>query len=138
MLAWIAAAGGKSQLPGRLDGFTVEHILPQTPTETAYWRKHFPDPRIREAATRSLGNLALVTQKQNGRGKNLAYPEKIAIYFDSGYTSPFDTTAMLKVIHDWTPEAVLSRETMMYERVASVWGLKIVRNRSKLWTLLRS
>jgi hypothetical protein len=137
VLAWIAVVGGASELLPSLRDVTVEHILPRTPTGSPFWQKRFPDPKIREACIRSLGNLALVTAAQNKKAKNHGYPEKIAVYFENGHFSPFDTTRMLVDIGDWTPEAVLARETMMYERVAAAWGLK-TDYRSKLRALLNS
>ena len=50
--------------------------------------------------------------------------------------SPFDTTQMLANITDWTPEAVLARETMMLERAAKAWGIDLT-GRSKLSGLLK-
>ncbi len=136
VLAWISAIGSEAELPARLDDVTVEHILPQTAAEIAYWRSAFPEARIREAATRSLGNLALITRRQNDRCKNAPYPEKIAVLFEGDNASRFEITRMLKDIADWTPEAVLQRETMLFERVAKVWGLKST-GRSKLAQLLK-
>lgn len=136
VLAWISAIGTGAELPARLDDVTVEHILPQTAADHAYWRKHFPEPRVREAATRSLGNLTLITKRQNDRCKNAPYPEKIAILSEGGAASPFEITRMLLDIAEWTPEAVLQRETILFERVATAWGLKS-KGRSKLAQLLK-
>jgi hypothetical protein len=136
VLAWIAVAGGDSEPVDSLKRYSIEHVLPRTPTNDRYWQKRFPSAAVREACVRSLGNLVLVTRKQNGRGKNSAYPEKVAIYFENGHLSPFDTTRMLEKIEEWTPEAVLERETMMFERVSKAWGLKF-RGRSKLAALLK-
>lgn len=136
VLAWIAATGGGEKPLSRLDDFTVEHILPKNATDDAYWRTSFPDPRIRDAAIRSLGNLALVTKAQNGKCQNLPYPEKLKVLHEDGFVSPFDTTLMLKDIADWTPMTVLQRETLMFERVAKAWGLKSP-SRSKLGQLLK-
>jgi hypothetical protein len=136
VLAWIAAVNGQSEMPANLRDWSVEHILPRTPADNAYWQKRFANPKVRDACIRSLGNLTLVTAAQNRKVKNHGYPEKIAVYFEAGSASPFDTTRMLEDIGEWTPEAVLARETMMFARVAKAWGLK-TRNRSKLALLLK-
>ncbi|MEZ5923326.1 MAG: DUF262 domain-containing HNH endonuclease family protein [Hyphomicrobiaceae bacterium] len=137
VLAWISAIDGQSEMPANLKPWTIEHVLPRTPTDDPYWRRNFPDPKVRDAAIRSLGNLVLVTAAQNRRVKNRAYPEKRAIYFEGNTQSPFDTTRMLADIADWTPEAILERETQMYARVARAWGLR-PGYRSKLLALIKS
>jgi hypothetical protein len=137
VLAWISMLGSNSDSIGPLKGYTVEHLLPRSPSTNPYWQKQFPNDAIREACVRSLGNLALVTERQNGRVKNSSYPDKLAILFGRDEPSPFDTTRMLQSIGDWTPQAVLARETLMFERVAKAWGLE-PRGRSKLAALLKT
>jgi hypothetical protein len=137
VLAWLASTGDEAQPLPALKNFTVEHILPRAPGSIAYWVERFPDSVLREHAIRSLGNLALVTSDQNDRARNLSFPEKRAVYFEGGYRSPFDTTQMLADVADWTPEAVLARETMMVERAARAWGLHLDGRPSKLAGLLK-
>jgi hypothetical protein len=136
LLALISLADRVSEAPASLKGYTIEHILPRNPTGNDYWQRHFPIPKVREAAIRSLGNLALVTDAQNRKVKNAEYPDKLAVYFRDGDTSPFDTTRMLKDIADWTPKAVLARETLMFERAAKAWSIRS-KVRSKLAMLLK-
>ncbi|MFO1171998.1 MAG: DUF262 domain-containing HNH endonuclease family protein [Hyphomicrobiaceae bacterium] len=136
VLAWIASTGDVGKPLPALDDVSVEHILPKTPIDVAYWRERFPDAVVREHAIRSLGNLALVPTALNKSVGNLSFPEKRAMCLDRFAASPFDTTQMLANITDWTPEAVLARETMMLERAAKAWGIDLT-GRSKLAGLLK-
>src|SRR5690606_32978586 len=51
---------------------TIEHVLPQTPTD-AYWTERFDEP-ARVLYTNDLGNLALT--KDNSSYGNRAFPRK--------------------------------------------------------------
>ena len=58
---------------------SIEHILPQTPTDN-YWINRFSiDDRVK--LTNCLGNLSLITVRKNSQARNFEYLTKINVYF---------------------------------------------------------
>ena len=68
--------------------WSVEHVLPCRPAPLGQWRQWFPDPNERETCTDSLGNLVLVTPRQNDRARNEEFKRKQAIYRDPEQDAP--------------------------------------------------
>lgn len=87
---------------------TIEHILPQTPTDP-YWQTHFVADE-RKALTHDLGNLVLT--EHNPSLSNLAFPNKRGEPGASGpsycRSSIFQEKALCTVA-DWTPETIEKR-----------------------------
>lgn len=102
--------------------FTVEHVLPQRPSATSEWRRLFPDGEEREACTECLGNLVLVTQKQNDRARNQELAAKQAIYgaVEDGSTVLEITREALEA-RAWTPAEVRAREARLLEFLTAMW-----------------
>jgi hypothetical protein len=59
---------------------SIEHILPQTPTATSQWVKHY-NQRERDIWTDRLGNLILLSRRKNTAQSNLDYLDKKTKYF---------------------------------------------------------
>lgn len=59
---------------------TIEHILPQNPSQTSQWRTDFSDDD-REEWTNKLGNLCLISRRKNTAQGNRDYADKKAKYF---------------------------------------------------------
>jgi uncharacterized protein with ParB-like and HNH nuclease domain len=61
------------------DKATLEHIIPQTPDNSTNWITDFSKP-FRNENTYKLGNMTLLTGRQNSAGKNYAFSVKKNIY----------------------------------------------------------
>lgn len=98
---------------------TVEHILPLRPSATSAWKQAFADAEERAQCQTSLGNLALVSERQNDRAKNKDFPDKLAIYREPQADIPsFVTNADILAAQAWLPETVRQRELRLLDIVA--------------------
>jgi uncharacterized protein with ParB-like and HNH nuclease domain len=59
---------------------TIEHILPQNPSDNSQWKKDFSDEQ-REEWTDKIGNLTLLSRRKNTSQGNLDYEKKVEKYF---------------------------------------------------------
>lgn len=59
---------------------TIEHILPQNPSDNSQWKKDFSDDQ-REEWTDKIGNLTLLSRRKNTSQGNLDYEKKVEKYF---------------------------------------------------------
>ena len=59
---------------------TIEHILPQNPSNDSQWKKDFTDEE-REIWTDKIGNLTLLSRRKNTSQGNLDYSKKVEKYF---------------------------------------------------------
>lgn len=67
----------KYNLPATI---SIEHILPQNPTNDSQWKKDFTDEQ-REEWTDKIANLTLISRKKNASQGNLDYTNKCQKYF---------------------------------------------------------
>ncbi len=98
------------------DPATIEHILPENPTEP--WEQAFPHERW-DAYIPRLGNLTLLESNRNREVGNRTYEEKLSSYADSSY-------ALARRIPEaapeqWTPELLEARQRRMAERAVHLW-----------------
>lgn len=103
------------------DDVTVEHVLPKS--GGAYWNQRFPDKALRNDAANVLGNLILITNKQNKRADNLGYPEKREIYFKTPGAPVHAVTRAIEPIPEWTLEAIDNRQEDLIYSLCEDWGL---------------
>jgi Protein of unknown function DUF262/Protein of unknown function (DUF1524) len=104
--------------------YSVEHVLPQRPSATSEWRRWFPDGEEREACTESLGNLVVVTERQNDRARNQEFLRKRDIYRGSADDAPVlpisreaaDATA-------WRADEIRAREARLLGLINATWGI---------------
>jgi hypothetical protein len=105
--------------------YSVEHVLPQRPAATSEWRRWFPDGEEREICTESLGNLVVVTQKQNDRARNQEFARKREVYRGG------DDTPVLPVTRDaveasvWRASEIHAREAKLLGLVRDIWGVEV-------------
>ena len=94
-----------------VDGGTIEHILPENPTQE--WSAAFPAPDL---YVNRLGNLTLL-EKQLNRELGAASPsEKLETYAGSSYV-------MTKQIQsaEWTSTAIQARQEQLAAIAAQIW-----------------
>ncbi len=106
--------------------YSVEHVLPQRPGATSEWRRWFPDAEERELCTESIGNLVVVTQKQNDRARNQEFGRKREIY-----RGTVDDPPVLPITRDavegsvWRAAEIRAREQKLLDLVRDIWGIEV-------------
>jgi hypothetical protein len=106
--------------------YSVEHVLPQRPGATSEWRRWFTDAEEREICTESLGNLVVVTQKQNNRARNEEFARKREIY-----RGTVDDPPVLPITRDaveagvWRAADIRAREAKLLGLVRDIWGIEV-------------
>lgn len=61
---------------------SVEHILPQNPSDNSQWKQDFDD-ESREEWTNKIGNLIIITRRKNSAQSNKDFAKKKEKYFKS-------------------------------------------------------
>jgi Protein of unknown function DUF262/Protein of unknown function (DUF1524) len=108
------------------DHYTIEHVLPQRPAPTSEWRRWFPVAEERGKLVESLGNLALITQKQNDRARNASFEAKKKIYTAVEPGAPLlAVTRDILDVPEWHPLAVLDREEQLMQMIERVWRIDL-------------
>ena len=104
---------------------TVEHVLPQHPSEGSQWLQWFPHEELREHYVHRLGNLALLSGYKNSRAQNFDFETKKDKYFtgDDGST-PFTMTSQVLKEIEWTPEVIAQRQELLMSRLKQLWRLE--------------
>jgi len=106
--------------------YSVEHVLPQRPGGTSEWRRWFVDGEEREMCTESLGNLVVVTQKQNDRARNQEFARKREIY-----RGTVDDPPVLPITRDaveasvWRAAEICAREAKLLGHIRDIWGIEV-------------
>lgn len=106
------------------DRITVEHVLPQNPSENSHWLKWWPDAEQRAENVHRLGNLALLNRRQNSAASNWEFDKKRDQYFrgKSG-TSPFAITTQVLDQKEWTPNIFTDRQQRFLAKLQEAWRL---------------
>ena len=102
---------------------TVEHVLPQNPSEGSEWLERFPDSEDRDRWTWKVGNLVLLSRRKNSRAGNRGFDEKKKTYFEPGNSSSFQLTQGVINESEWTPEVLERRQEDLVGRLAKAWRL---------------
>jgi uncharacterized protein with ParB-like and HNH nuclease domain len=95
------------------DGFSIEHILPESPTDD--WRQNFTDAQIEEMVYR-LGNLTPLEPPFNRQVGNEPYSVKQEKYQQSVYSL---TQSILA--EEWTPNTITTRQRHLAQRAVHIW-----------------
>jgi len=97
---------------------TVEHILPQNPSDESQWKKDFTDEQ-REYWTNKLANLVLISQKKNSALNNLDFEEKKKVYLKKRIDAFHANKVFLEQNLKWTPEVLEKRQKELIELLAT-------------------
>ncbi len=101
------------------EGISIEHILPQTPTDD-YWQDRFEDEMFRRKWNDKLGNLVPLNGRKNSSAQNFPYSKKVEKYFEE--TSDLALVNELKDnYNDWTPEKLKNRHEELKEETVNLW-----------------
>lgn len=116
-----------------LEGLEIEHIFPQSPTDTwsgggdRPWASFTADQRsTMRALLQTIGNLALLEKPLNAGASNRAFPDKKAYYLQSGVSSTKAlafpvTTSEGERPSVWDANALEARTHQLTERFLQVW-----------------
>lgn len=102
---------------------TIEHILPQTPTDP-YWQSHFTPTEI-EKLTHDIGNLVLTAD--NRSYSNKSFPDKKGTLTTTGrcYLSPSALASERELggYEEWDPAAIFDRRSRLTEWAVQRWAI---------------
>ncbi len=107
-----------------LTDVSVEHVLPRNLAADSPWRLQIPNAEEREACSKLLGNLVLVTKQQNKEARNHAFEVKQGVFFADGNTSPHAITNQIMRQRHWRAEEIRARDADLLRRMAEIWQLK--------------
>lgn len=108
---------------------TIEHIYPQTPTDS-YWRERFHalNPQRKQLYLNSLGNLLLLSRSKNSKLQNLPFEEKKKRFDNAGncmgYFNGSYSEREVSEKDDWTPSTIRERGRKMLEFMEERWAFK--------------
>lgn len=104
--------------------YSVEHVLPQRPNATSEWMRWFPISEERQTATACLGNLVVVSPRQNDRARNQEFSRKQEVYRwtdDGTEVLPITKTAL--DVQTWGAAEIEAREARLLGLIANLWDL---------------
>ena len=125
--------------PVNPENYTIEHVLPQRPSATSEWRKWFPSAEERGQCVDSLGNLVLISQKQNDKARNASLDAKKQIYASDQDSVPIlpITQAVTECV-EWRQQEIVLREEQLFTIIENIWRVELAgsnpQNRSTLVT----
>jgi hypothetical protein len=101
---------------------SVEHILPQTPSDTSQWVKLF-GVEERRIWTDRLGNLVLITRIKNSSQGRLDYSEKRDNYFRKNIDTCPNSIRVLNKHTTWTPKDVADNHQLVVGELKKFFNL---------------
>lgn len=105
--------------------YSVEHVLPQRPAAASEWRRWYLDGEERESCTESIGNLVVVTKKQNDRARNQEFSRKREIY--RGMVNDQPVLPITRDVVDaevWRAAEIRAREAKLLRLIRDIWGIE--------------
>ena len=102
---------------------TVEHVLPQNPSEGSEWLERFPNEEVRNRWTWKIANLVLLSRRKNARAGNRGFNEKKKTYFETGNATSFQLTQTVITETKWTPDVLQRRQKELVGMLADAWRL---------------
>ncbi len=121
LLIRVEAAMEGGHILSMTDDVTVEHVLPRA--GGAWWNERFPDSKMREELSNLLGNLTLVTHKQNTTADTKPYHDKREIFLNAPGAPVHMLTRDLEQIPEWTLAAIDDRHERLVTTLCQDWGL---------------
>ncbi|WP_375469126.1 DUF262 domain-containing protein [uncultured Nostoc sp.] len=103
---------------------TVEHVLPQNPSEGSTWLQWFPNEEERIQYVHRIGNLALLSRNKNAEAQNYDFDKKKEKYFvGKKGISPFVLTTQVLQQSEWTPAVINQRQEDSLQSLRKIWRL---------------
>lgn len=102
---------------------TIEHILPQTPSDSSQWKKDFTDTE-RADLTNKIGNLILLGRGKNASQGRLDYAQKHQKYFANNInTFPNSLRVFNKYQTVWTKTELNENQTNVIATLKKYYGI---------------
>lgn len=102
---------------------TIEHILPQTPTDSSQWKKDFTDLE-RSELTNKIGNLILLGRSKNASQGRLDYTDKHKKYFSNNInTFPNSLRVFNKYQTAWTKTELEENQISVITTLKKYYGI---------------
>ncbi|MDY0059889.1 MAG: DUF262 domain-containing HNH endonuclease family protein [Myxococcota bacterium] len=109
----------------QFETLTVEHILPQTPSDDSRWTKDFTS-KERNEWTDKIGNLVLITRRKNSSQGRLDYAEKKKKYFHAYIDTCPNSLRVLQENDRWTPEELKRNQGIVTEKICKQYEVAVV------------
>lgn len=105
---------------------SLEHVLPQTPSDGSDWLQWFPDKDERDGWTHRLANLVPLDRNKNSSASNYHFTKKKDAYFrGKGTASPFVLTQEVRSENTWTPALLVDRQKRLVGVLEKHWNLAV-------------
>jgi uncharacterized protein with ParB-like and HNH nuclease domain len=105
-----------------LETLSVEHILPQNPSESSNWAKDF-SLQERADLTDKIGNLVLITRHKNSDLGRLDYQEKKKRYFEKRIDTCPNSLRVLTKFESWTPNELNENQNFVLSKICGHYGI---------------
>jgi uncharacterized protein with ParB-like and HNH nuclease domain len=102
---------------------TIEHVLPQNPSEGSTWLQWFPTEEDRLKYVHRIGNLALLSKKKNSEASNYSFKDKKNVYFSRKCVVSFALTSRVLKQVEWNPETIEQLQSSSLQSLKEVWRL---------------
>ncbi|MBO7521825.1 MAG: HNH endonuclease, partial [Opitutales bacterium] len=102
---------------------SIEHILPQNPTEDTNWLKDFTE-NDREIWTDRIGNLALISRRKNSTLGNLSYKDKKEKYFKKDIELFSHLISIYKKYDTWNLDSLKLNNKEAIDRILGAYGIE--------------
>lgn len=103
------------------DLVTIEHVLPRKPGKNSEWLQAFGDAKEISNYAHRIGNMALLSFKDNQRVGNREYADKRKVLERSGFILSVDAAEA----DQWAPDHVMARSERLVRHIFDHWQLKL-------------
>lgn len=103
------------------ESISIEHILPQNPSESSQWISDF-SPKERAELTDLVGNLVLITLSKNASQSRLDYKEKKEKYFIKRIDVSANSLRVLQKYNEWTPSTLKENHQNVLKLIYEGYG----------------
>jgi len=103
---------------------SVEHVLPQNPSEDSQWVKDFSEEE-RNEWTDKLGNLVLITRRKNSSLGRLDYSQKLERYFEENIDTCPNSLRVLRKNKKWTPAELKANHQTVLKKLGEHYGINM-------------
>ncbi len=111
---------------------SIEHVLPQTPSEDSQWIEWFPDEEKRESWTQRLANLVPLQGRKNSAANNYEFDYKKDVYFRKKDTSsPFILTNEVRDAAEWKPDHLEKRQKRLLNILCKHWSIATIKTEAE-------
>lgn len=101
---------------------SVEHILPQNPTNDSQWKKDFNDENLAEW-TDKIGNLIIISRRKNSSQGNKDFIEKKKKYF-AGKVELGRSAKIMSDYQSWTPTELQDNHENIIQKLKENYEIK--------------